>query len=220
MNRIYVLSVVALLGCGDIKGLSSRDTASVRMYLTGADFTNTSIKVKGNRSVNADTRYRCDNTFDECFNLSGANPSVTVAGLCTSDNSPTGTWGFEYELYDANNCTGNILNTWDTATSTSPTNFACYDSKDLFSRASPNASTDANLKSGNNEKSVACLTINGVQNFSLTSCAVNSTSPLTMDCGCSKTNGVCGCSSLTEGTNGNLPSECTIAQTDCSIVCQ
>lgn len=217
-------SLIATLGlvaasCGENRVQENIPTSTLTMNLNGGDFSNTSVRIIGNRSVAADSKYRCNNSFNSCFALTGSNPSVTVEGLCPSTNAPSGTWTYTYEIYSSSDCTGSVLNNWDADAGQSPNNFVCYDSRDLFAQARRNTTYQVNVQPGTNDAAIACLTTNGQNNFSFSSCAVTTSTPLTLDCGCTNTSGTCSCGTLKAGTGGNLPSNCSMSAPACSIVC-
>jgi hypothetical protein len=206
--------------------------ADVRMHLSGLTFSGNSVRIRGTRVAPggaarpADTKYRCANAVDRCFDLTGTNPSVEIRGLCATPNVPMADWTFEYEIYSAAGCQGgggSLMN--DGANSR---NFQCFDSEDLYTRAHPNTTYEESLLPGPNDRSIACLSLNAATRFAFTSCSIEAegTGALVLDCGCTATGGGCDCAELTSGPGGNLQDDadgrCAIdpsAPLACSIVC-
>ncbi len=219
---------------GDPSGGVKAKDGTVRLSLSGGDFTGNSVEIIGTRvdsngdPLPADSKYRCINSFDECFDLSGTNPTVSTDGLCPSEDVPkNGYWTFQYLVYDGpcsgGHGSGTLLN--DTG---NPNNFTCYDSHDVFAQLHPNETYQETIEKGINDNSIACLTENATKYFDFTSCAITSqsSSELILDCGCTYESLTCICASLSDGIDGNLQNDgagvCTIdpdAPNPCDIVC-
>ena len=142
---------------GEPPDTSGHDGATVRLALSGADFSGHSVQVVGRRVDAAgqlrpaDSQYRCDNSFDRCFDLSGSAPTLNIPGLCASTDFPqNGYWTFEYALHTGpcagGRASGERLNDDDSATDRY--NLQCYDSDDLYTRSPANQSWQETLQPG------------------------------------------------------------------------
>ena len=222
---------------GEPPDTSGHDGATVRLALSGADFSGHSVQVVGRRVDAAgqlrpaDSQYRCDNSFDRCFDLSGSAPTLNIPGLCASTDFPqNGYWTFEYALHTGpcagGRASGERLNDDDSATDRY--NLQCYDSDDLYTRSHANQSWQETLQPGPNENSVVCMTTNASNTVEFSSCSVEheGAGELVLDCGCTPVADTCQCDALADGASGNLQSNadgrCVIdpdAAAPCSIVC-
>lgn len=217
-----------LAGCvGGAPG--KEDGTSIAFTLQGGDFNGNSVYITGTRSPGADSKYRCDSTFEGCFNLD-TNATVEISGLCPTEDVPNGTWDFTYEIWSAPDCdegTGVLLNPGDWTN-----NFECFDSGDLFTQANINETADESLEPGDdNHNFIACLTYNATKDFAFTSCSVEdqTATTLELDCGCTFNVGtsLCECQHLTNASLQNdVDAACAIENVGtllapiCRVVCE
>lgn len=232
-HAIAVIAALATVHCGGASGADgdAAKMSSVQLALTGGDFNGNSVYITATRTQDVDSKYRCDNSAEGCFNLD-SNATVTLSGLCPSNSIPNGFWDFTYEVYSDQNCTaggGELMNTGDWEN-----NFECFDSRDVFTKSNYNQTLGETLDPGGNHNVIACLTTNATKGFSFTSCAVEYEAPYysVLDCGCAFNGLTCECGNL---TNDNLQNDesgkCEIrdlaivpagqsAAHECRVVCE
>ncbi|MCW5835921.1 MAG: hypothetical protein KIS78_26210, partial [Labilithrix sp.] len=112
---VGLMAIATSAACEEPEDVPSvpENVAAIGMRL-GPDFTGASIRVVGARAPFADSGSTCANAIGNCLNLESDGTTAVVMGLCPSDDAPTGTWSFSYEIFDGPNCTGG-----------SPPNFEC-----------------------------------------------------------------------------------------------
>lgn len=86
-----------------------KDVAIVGLVLAPSDFDGSSVRITGSRRPFSDSKYRCENTVNVCFDFASDGTTSAVAGLCPSEDVPRGTWDFSYEVFDAPGCAGDAL---------------------------------------------------------------------------------------------------------------
>jgi hypothetical protein len=140
---------------------------------------------------------------------------VEVNHLCPSNDVPAGGWTFDYTIYTAGSCHGEVLNTPEN-------NFVCYDTRDLLLLDHPNQSFNERLAEGDNANHIVCLTRNANKTFDFTSCSIETDETDVAlgqerySCGCTLEEGVCGCGNFTEA---DLADGCEFDPCTCDIVC-
>lgn len=157
----WVLAVGSLAGCG-VDGAADEELAQLQLGLVAslADFSGNSVRVVGARSPAADAKYDCANSIDAClpFNADGTTP--VLLGLCASENTPTGTWSFSYQVFASTDCTGSEL-----------TNFECP--------GTPPEPLPAGVITVNQ---VQCTSLNAGKTFDFDSTGINPPCPVGQTC--------------------------------------
>lgn len=202
-------------------GSGAGGTAALQMSVSGLSFSGNSVRIVGNRSVDADSKYPCLNEIDTCLNFDVDGKVEDVSGLCPSENVPNGDWTFDYTVFSDIDCGGVVINDLN-----NPNNFVCYDSQDLFTRAHPNQTVNETLHRGGNQNFIECLTQNASKSFDFNACTIvedskaTSVDPATLelDCGCTpaSTPNACDCTQ----DMSNLEAGCEFDPLTCNIVCQ
>lgn len=152
MQRIVAIAAAAAMmvlftACGtgesapDVEARSGTASYLVDNSGLGNDFTGNYLWVQGQRSVAADGKYPCLNQFEACLPLDAAGRSIPIQDLCPSNNTPTGTWSFNYALYADADCAVPLQNLY------------CEVDK------------GETLQPGPNSNSIACLTYNASKDF-------------------------------------------------------
>lgn len=88
------------------------NVAAVKMSLSG-DFSGASVRISGARAPFAGGAYSCSNSVVACLNFDDDGSSETLVGLCPSEDDPSGTWTFSYELFGSPSCAGTQLTNVD-----------------------------------------------------------------------------------------------------------
>lgn len=116
-----VVTIAAFTACGPSEDEPSapENVAAIGMRLD-PEFPGASVRLVGARSPFADAGGPCANTVSNCLNLESDGTSGVVLGLCASDDVPTGTWSFSYQVFNGPGCTGG-----------SPPNFQCDSTSNL-----------------------------------------------------------------------------------------
>jgi hypothetical protein len=137
-----------------------------------------------------------------------------AANLCPS-GADEYKWTFSYTLYADDACAGAVLNP-------AGGDLVCYDSNDLLTQASPNATVEA-LQTGLNSNTIICLSRPSSKEWDILSCSIATTSADTAanrarySCGCADSGTGCECG--TGLAPGDLETGCTFEAGTCDIVC-
>ncbi|MCL2723721.1 MAG: hypothetical protein FWD69_04710 [Polyangiaceae bacterium] len=169
---IFACSLDSTIHAGQSDEDGNKDeNASVSFALSDGDFSGNSARICGSRPA-PDPKYRCNFSLTPdieagadagdacpCYNFAAdgslvdpvtGQPAV-ITGLCPSIDFPAANWSFRYEIFDAPDCTGTILNEEETS------HLTCFDSHDIGSRLFFNQSVEA-LQPGLNTNHILCTT--------------------------------------------------------------
>lgn len=182
-----LVGLCALSGCNQAPGDGDGEgdgTSSVKMAFTSdVSWEGNSVRIIGVRDGKADSKYRCNNAAEACFNFNADGTIEPATGqnkeakafeeLCASNdvNDPaypgSGKWSFYYEVFAGEDCYGTPITTPDNAH-----DFVCVEPSDVLMQSYPNATVNEFLPSGEVVvNKVICLSENVEKDFEFFSCA-------------------------------------------------
>ncbi|MDI3283395.1 hypothetical protein [Polyangium sp. 15x6] len=236
---VALVGLFTVSGCNDLDGNGDDEngmTSSVQMAFTGGvSWEGNSVRITATRDGQADSKYRCFNEAEACFNFNADGTLEPAQGqkkaakafeeLCSSDAVPDpdypGTLNvtFDYVIYAGEDCYGTIINDVN-----NPNDFVCHAADDLLTRANPNQTADEELPPGDVLNKVICVSENVDKDFVFISCAEidvpeYSSATYAFDCGCEPNNyGGCNCGDLNPAVDID-PSCAADPSNYCAILC-
>ncbi|MDI1481130.1 hypothetical protein [Polyangium sp. y55x31] len=231
--------LVTMSGCNDMNGPGEGEngmTSSVQMAFTGAvSWEGNSVLITATRDGQADSKYRCYNEAEACFNFNADGTIEPATGqnkaakafdeLCSSVDVPDPDYPgslnvtFTYVIYAGENCNGTVINDENNTH-----DFVCYAADDFLTQDYPNQTANEELPPGDLLNKVLCVSENTDKDFVFISCAEidvpeYSYATAAFDCGCVPDNyGGCNCGDL--DPSADIDPSCSADPANyCAILC-
>ncbi|MBX3211258.1 MAG: hypothetical protein KF850_04435 [Labilithrix sp.] len=99
-------ALTTALACATLPGKKKTippDIAAIGVAL-GSDFSGNSVRITGVRTPPAGGAHRCVSDIVTCLNFNDDNTTEAIVGLCPSEDDPSGTWTFTYEIFAGLDC--------------------------------------------------------------------------------------------------------------------